>query len=223
MRRVTRFVAIAAITIIGSSTQVLTQQTPDLPAAGAGMRRNQEMLRTFTWQSKVTFLVDGVQRRSDVYKVAYDQNGWLQRTQTGGEISKSKLRGPDGKKLSKKQLEDAHAFVTNAKNQLDAYLSPLFAEKAVTTATVTEDGDVLRLQSQNVVHPGDTVEVLLSSSSRLPKTLRATATIDGTPMELEVTFAVLDFGPYHPVRSVTTTSWNGVPLTIVTENSDYSD
>ncbi len=42
-------------------------------------------------------------------------------------------------------------------------------------------------------------------------------------MQLDVTFGVLDYGPFHPAKSVTTTSWNGMQLQITTENSDYSD
>jgi hypothetical protein len=73
-----------------------------------------------------------------------------------------------------------------------------------------------------VVNPGDTVVVTLSNTTREPKTLHATATIEGSTMELDVTFQVLDFGPFCPAKSVTTTSWNGMQLQITTENSDYS-
>lgn len=223
MQRSTQFLAATTTAVIGLSMAVFAQNPPDLQTMGAGMRKNQETLRTFKWQSKVTFLVNGVQRRSDVYKVAYDENGSLQRTQTGGEVAKGKLRGPDGKNLSKKQLEDGRAFVLNAKKQLDAYLSPLFAERAVATAAATIEGEILRLESHDVVHPGDTVEIVLSNATRLPKTMTATATVDGSLMTLEVAFGVLDYGPYHPAKSVTTTAWNGIPLTITTENTDYAE
>jgi hypothetical protein len=221
MNRLPRFAAIAA-TVIGVSMPVISQEPPDLQALGAGLRRNQEELLNYTCQSKITFLVAGVQRRVDVYKIRYDENGWLQRTQTSGEVAKGEVRGPDGKKLSKKQQEAALEFVTKAKNQLTAYLSPLFAEKAVASATVTVDGDVFRLLSRDVVNPGDTVVVEYSTATKEPKTLRATAIIEGSPMELEVTFQGLEFGPFCPAKSVTTTSWNGMQLTITTENFDYS-
>lgn len=223
MNRLTRIFVIAVTTVIGFSTAVSAQGPPNLQTLAAGMRRNQETLRTYTWQSRIIFFVNGAQRRSDLYKVAYDENGSMQRTQLSGETAKGKVRGPDGKKLSKKQLEAGRAFVHDAKNQLDAYLSPLFAERAIAAATIAIDGEKLRLESHDVVHPGDTVTVMLSSANRLPKTLQATATIDGSPMTLEVTFGVLDYGPYYPAKSVTTTSWNGIPLTITTENSNYSE
>jgi hypothetical protein len=221
MNRLPRFVTIAA-TIISVSMPVVSQESPDLQALGAGLRRNLEELQNYTCQSKITFLVDGVQRRVDVYKIRYDANGWLQRTQISGETAKGDVRGPNGKKLSKKQQEAALEFVTKAKNQLTAYLSPLFAEKAVASASVTVDGDVFRLLSRDVVNPGDTVLVTFSTATQEPKTLHATATIEGSPMELDVTFQALDFGPFCPAKSVTTTSWNGMQLTITTENSDYS-
>ncbi len=221
MNHLTRFFAIAA-TIIGVSMPVVSQESPNLQALGAGLRQNLEELQNYTCQSKITFWVDGVQRRVDVYKIRYDENGWLQRTQIGGETAKGEVRGPDGKKLSKKQHEAALEFVTKARTQLTAYLSPLFAEKAVATATVTVDGDVFRLESRDVVNSGDTVVVEFSTATQEPKTLHATATIEGSPMELDVTFQVLDFGPFCPAKSVTTTSWNGIKLQITTENSDYS-
>jgi hypothetical protein len=221
MNRLPRFAVIAA-TVIGVSMPALSQAPPDLQTLGAGLRQNLEELQNFTCQSKITFLVDGVQRRVAVYKIRYDENGSLQRTQISGETAKGDVRGPDGKKLSKKQQEAALEFVTKAKNQLTAYLSPLFAEKAVASAAVTVDGDVFRLLSRDVVNPGDTVVVTFSTATQEPKTLHATATIEGSPMELDVTFQALDFGPFCPARSDTTTSWNGMKLQITTENSDYS-
>lgn len=223
MKRSTRFVAVATAAVLGMASTVLSQEPLDLRTAGAGMRRNQEELRQFNWQSKITFLVYGAERRTDVYQVAYNEDGWLQRTQIDTKVADGKVRGQDGKKLKKKQLEAARKFVIEAKSQLDGYLSPLFAEKAVTTATSTVEGEDLILTSQNVVHPGDTVKIVLSKTTRLPRNMHAKATVDGSPMELGVTFEVLDFGPYHPARSVTTTSWSGIPVSIITENSNYSE
>jgi len=101
MKRTTGILVTTVATMIGLTSPVLAQSPPDLRAMGAGMRRNQETLRTYSWQSRITFTVNGVQRRSDVYKVAYDENGSLQRTQISGETAKGAVRGPDGKKLSK--------------------------------------------------------------------------------------------------------------------------
>jgi len=222
MKRTTTVFAVA-ITVLGGAAHLQSQEPVDLQKVGAAVRVNQEEIRTYSWQSRVTYMVDGMQRKVEVFKVEYGENDWMQRTQIGGETAKGTVKGPDGKKLSKKQQEAALDFVAKAKNQLDAYLSPLFAEKAVATATATVEGEDLILLSQNVVNKGDTVKFSLSNATRAPKTLNVSATIEGSPMQLDVTFGVLEWGPFHPAKSVTTTSWNGMQLQITTENSDYSD
>ena len=221
MKRTTRVFAIA-VTVLGAAAHLQAQEPVDLQKMGAAVRGNQEEIRTYKWQSRITYMVDGVQRKVEVFKVEYGENDWMQRTQIGGETAKGKVLGPDGKKLSKKQQEAALEFVTKAKNQLDAYLSPLFAEKAVATATTTVEGEDLILLAHDVVNQGDTVKFYLSNATRAPKTLNVSAIIEGSPMQLDVTFGVLEWGPFHPAKSVTTTSWHGMQLQITTENSDYS-
>ncbi len=169
MKPTTRFFAIAA-TVLGAAALLPAQEPLNLKEMGAAVRVNQEELRSYSWQSRVTYVVDGVQRQVDVFKVAYDENDSLQRTQIGGETANGTVQGPDGKKLSKKQHEAALEFVTKAKNQLDAYFSPLFAERAVATATTSVVGEDLLLQSRDVVNQGDTVKIALSNATRAPKT-----------------------------------------------------
>jgi hypothetical protein len=222
MKRLTKVFAVT-VTVLGAAALLSAQEPLDLQKMGAAVRVNQEELRTYSWQSRVTYLVNGVQRKMEVFKVEYGENDWMQRTQIGGETAKGTVKGPDGKKLSKKQQEAALEFVAKAKNQLDAYFSPLFTEKAVATATATVEGEDLVLLSQNVVNKGDTVTFTMSNATRAPKTLNVSAVIEGSPMQLDVTFGVLEWGPFYPAKSVTATSWNGMQLQITTENSDYSD
>jgi len=219
MNRVTTLVAIVVITAAAGAT--LAQEQPDLQMMAAGMRKNQEELRQYTWESKVTFLVDGVQRRVDTYTMRYVMGGMLQNMQMSSKVEKGKIRRPDGKKLTKKEMEAAREFVSEAKRQLDNYLNPLFAEKAVASAVATPEGEILRLRARGVITSGDSVEIELVQASLRPLTAKVTTSIDGSPVNLDVTFGSIDYGPNHPARSVTTTEWQGIPLTITTENSNY--
>lgn len=219
MNRVTTLVAIVVITAAAGAT--LAQEQPDLQMMAAGMRKNQEELRQYSWESKVTFLVDGVQRRVDTYTMRYVMGGMLQNMQVSSKVEKGKIRRPDGKKLTKKEMEAAREFVSEAKRQLDNYLNPLFAEKAVASAVATPEGEILRLRARGVITSGDSVEIELVQSSLRPLTAKVTTSIEGSPVNLDVTFGSIDYGPNHPARSVTTTEWQGIPLTITTENSNY--
>lgn len=219
-RWISRLVLVAAAIAVADGARA--QQPLDLDTLALGMRRNQEELRHYAWQSITTYLVNGAQRRQTVSRVSYDSQGMLVKVQRSGTVSKEKLRGPDGKKLSKEQIEAAYEFALDARSQLTGYLNPMLAEKAVRSSEVTEDGDTLRLRSTGVVAAGDVVEILLDRASHLPLSLKADSTIGDAPVTLEVRFEAADFGPYYPVESVTRTTWNGLEVSITTQDSDYT-
>ena len=185
------------------------------------MRQNQEELREYSWETTMTFFINGERRRSDTFQVRYVMGGMLEKTQIASEVAKGPVRGPDGKKLKKQELEAAREFVLSVKDQLDGYLNPLFAEKAVATASTRSENGNLILESRNVVTSGDSVVITLSESSRKPLTAAVRTTVDGTPVALDVTFDRIDYGPNFPSRSVTTSEWRGMAVTITTENSNY--
>ena len=216
-----RWLAVFAVVALCAGTDVRAQEQPDLRKLAEGMKRNQEELRHYSWNSKVIFEVDGVQKRVDMFTVRYVMGGMVQKTQVSSEVDKKKVRLPNGKKLSKKEREAAREFVTEAKQQLDAYLNPLFAEKAVATALATINDGTLRLQSHDVVKTGDTVEINLVQATRRPKTADIKTMIGDSPVKLEVSFESLDYGPNYPPHAITTTTWQGIELKIITENSNY--
>lgn len=221
MKRLKWLGAIVAIAMI-SGTASLAQEQLDLPKMAKKMRQNQEELRRYSWQTKTTFLVNDELRRSDTYTVRYVMGGMVEKMQINSEVAKGKVRRPDGKKLSKKELEAARVFITDVKNQLDGYLNPLFAEKAVATSKVlTGEGNILLL-SRGVVTSGDSVEIALNESTHKPISARIRTAIEGTPVALDLTFGSIEFGPNHPERSITTSEWQGFKLAIITENSNYT-
>lgn len=220
MRRLYVLTVLAAMAVSGVPGAE-AQEPLDLKKMGTQMRRNQEELRQYSWESKTVFMVDGKQRRVDHYTVRYVMGKTLERMQISSEVSKEKLRWPDGSKLKKKDLEAAREFAFEVKKQVDAYLNPLFAEKIVATAAVERKDGILLLRSQNIVVPGDAVEVAMVESSRRPKTMSVTSSIDGAPASLEITFGSLDYGPNYTANSTTTSTWQGIELTIIAENSNY--
>ena len=220
MHRLKTLVAIAVMTAM-AGTASLAQELPDQRKMAAGMRKNQEELRKYSWNSTVSFQVDGVQRRIDTYTMRYVMGGALQNMQISSNVEKGKIRRPDGSKFSKKEQEAAREFVLEAKRQVDNYLNPMFAEKAVASATAMTNEETLVLLSRDVITTGDTVEIKLVRSSLRPLSAKITTSIDDSPVELDVTFDSIDYGPNHPARSITTTEWQGMKLTITTMNYNY--
>jgi len=222
MIRLTKMTAIATGTLIVASFAVAQQQL-DLKKMASQMRQNQEELRQYSWETKRIFLVDGVQRRADIFTVRYVMGGMLEKMQLSSEVAKGKVRRPDGKKLSKKEQEAAMEFVVAAKDQLDGYLNPLFAEKAVATSKILEGGGTLLLLSHDVMTTGDSVEITLSESTHQPISASIKTAIDGSPVALDIEFGTIEYGPNYTSRSITTSAWQGFELAIITENSNYVD
>jgi hypothetical protein len=219
MNRLKCLVAIAAMTV-GVAAAADAQEI-DRSMMAKKMRQNQEELRQYSWQTKMTFFVNDEIRRSDTFTVRYVMGGMVEKMQIDSEVAKGKVRRPDGKKLSKKELEAANEFIVDVKNQLDGYLNPLFAEKAVATASQLKGDGTILLIAQDVMNTGDTVEITLTEATHKPVSAKISATVDGAPMSLEVTFGSIEYGPNHPERSITTSEWQGFKLSIVTENSNY--
>ena len=218
MKRFKCLMAIAAMTIVATAAHA---QEIDLQNAAKKMRQNQEELQRYSWETKMTFLVNDQVRRSDTYSVRYVMGGMTEKMQLNSEVAKDKIRRPDGKKLSKKELEAAREFVIDVKNQLDGYLNPLFAEKAVATSKVQKGDGTLILLSRDVMTTGDSVEITVSESTHKPIAATIKTMVEGSPVALEVSFGSIEYGPNHPLRSITTSQWQGFRLSIVTENSNY--
>ena len=219
MSRIKRVVAVAVMSVVAVTT--VHAQDLDLRAMGKKMRQNQEDLRRYSWETKLTFSVNDQLRRSDTYSVRYVMGGQVEKMQIDSQVSKNKVRWPNGKKLKKKELEAAREFIVGVKDQLDGYLNPLFAEKAVATSKVLKgDGDLLLL-SHDVMTTGDSVEITLDAATRKATSAKIRTTVEGTPVALDVTFGTLEYGPNHPLKSITTSEWQGFKLSIVTENSNY--
>ena len=219
MNRVKCLVAIVVMTVVAAGAA--HAQEIDLRKRSKQMRLNQEELQRYSWETKMTFFVNDQLRRSDTYKVRYVMGGMVEKMQINSEVAKEKIRRPDGKKLSKKELEAATEFVTDVKNQLDGYLNPLFAEKAIATSKVVEGDGTLVLLSRDVMTAGDSVEIILNETTKRAISASIKTAIDGSPVALEVTFGTIEYGPNCTLRSITTSEWQGFKVSIVTENSNY--
>lgn len=219
MNRVKSLVAIVAMMLVAAVAA--HAQEIDLRKRSKQIRLNQEELQRYSWETKMTFFVNDQLRRSDTYKVRYVMGGMVEKMQINSEVAKEKIRRPDGKKLSKKELEAATEFVTDVKNQLDGYLNPLFAEKAIATSKVVEGDGTLVLLSRDVMTAGDSVEIILNETTKRAISASIKTAIDGSPVALEVTFGTIEYGPNCTLRSITTSEWQGFKVSIVTENSNY--
>jgi hypothetical protein len=153
--------------------------------------------------------------------VRYVMGGMTEKMQLNSQVSKEKVRRANGKKLSKKELETARVFLVDVKNQVEGYLNPLFAEKAIATAKVLKGEGEMLLLSRDVMTSGDSVEIKFAQFGRKPISATIKTAIEGAPVAVELEFGSIEYGPNYTARSVTTSQWQEFKVTFVTENSNY--
>ena len=219
MNRLKCLVAIVVVMVVAATAA--HAQEIDLRKRAKQMRQNQEELQRYSWETKMTFFVNDQLRRSDTYTVRYVMGGMVEKMQISSEVAEDKIRRPDGKKLSKKELEVAREFVTDVKNQLDGYLNPLFAEKAIATSKVLKGDGTLVLLSRDVMTAGDSVEIILNETTQ-----KAISAVDQDRHRWFAGGPRRDLRhdrvrPERTLRSITTSEWQGFKVSIVTENSNF--
>jgi hypothetical protein len=219
MKRVKMTLIVMAMALLAGTTTYA--QELNFKQMAAKMRQNQEELRKYTWETKMTFLINDVQHRVDTYTVRFVMGGMVEKMQINSEVAKGKVVGADGKKLKKKELEAAREFVLQVKDQLDGYLNPMFAEKAVATSRVLSHDANLLLVSRDVMTTGDSVEITYHKATQTPVSAAIKTSVDGEPVSLEITFGSIEYGPNYTAGSTTISNWKGLKLTILTENSNY--
>ena len=94
--------------------------------------------------------------------------------------------------------------------------------KAVATSKVLTNDKNLLLVSRDVMTTGDSVEITYHKATQKASSAAIETTVEGEPVSLDIEFGSIEYGPDYPASSITVSSWQGLRLTILTENSNYS-
>ena len=220
MKRVVLFVVIVCAAILATGS-AHAQDQDAIQSAAASMKQNLESLRQYAWQSRVNVSVDGEEKRVTLFQVRYNVDGELEKTAMGGEENQKKVRGPIRKNVAKKKKKQAHEFATEATQTIDAYMTPESIKKAMSQAFARKEDGMLKLRSEGVVKQGDSIELALVEATNQPMSFSIQSTVDESSISVEITFQKLDDGTNYPARTIVTTTFDGKPLKIETENFSY--
>jgi hypothetical protein len=199
----------------------LAQDEPDLQAIAAGIKLNQEALRGYSWQSRVSLSVDGEQKKVDLFQVRYDSDDQLQKTRVGGEADSKKVRGPIRKQAAKKKKKEAGEFADETKDLLAKYTEPATLQKAIANAFArTEDG-LFKLQAQDVVVKGDSILIEVVPATKQPVSLKVETAVEDGPVVLNIVFQKLADGTNYVAQSTIDSTFEKKKIEVVTENFSH--
>ena len=199
----------------------LAQDEPDLQAIAAGIKVNQEALRGYSWQSRVSLSVDGEQKKVDLFQVRYDSDDQLQKTRVGGEADSKKVRGPIRKQAVKKKKKEAGEFAEEIKDLLAKYTEPASLQKAIASAFAkTEDG-LFKLQAQDVVVNGDSILIEVVQTTKQPVSITVETAVEDGPVVLNIMFQKLADGTNYVAQSTIDSTFEKKKIEVVTENFSH--
>ena len=94
-------------------------------------------------------------------------------------------------------------------------------QKTISTAFARTEGNVFKLQAQDVVVQGDSILIEVLPATKQPVSIQVKSTLEGSPVVLNVMFQKLADGTNYVAKSTIDTQFDKKQLQVVTENFDH--
>lgn len=213
---------IAGLAVLLSSwTMAQGQQDQKIAQA---MKQNNEALRQYTWKSQTQIRKEGDVKNTKLFSNRYAVDGTLVQLlldEDSASVPKFGIRGMVAKKKKAEAKELIEALQRFAKSYGE--LPPAKMQEFMTKATVKLETSsaqpLLRMESGNVLQPGDSMVVWLDANTRRQRRIEINSTFDGKPVRMVTEFRDLPHGPTYMARS--TVDYPSEELTLTVENFEY--
>jgi len=187
-------------------------------------KQNAAALQQYTWKSQTQIRKEGDVKATKLYSNRYAADGTVVQLLLEEESAKLPKFGIRGM-VAKKKKEDAQKLIEALQRLAKSYgeLPPAKMQEFMKTATATLVTNVpeplLRLESTNVLQPGDSMIVWLDANTRRQRRVEINSTFDEKPVRIVTEFRDLPNGPTYMARSVV--DYPREELTLTMENFDY--
>lgn len=186
--------------------------------------QNALALRQYTWKSQTQIRKEGEVKATRLYSNRYAADGTVVQLlleEESAKLPKFGLRGMVAKKKKQEAQELIEALQALAKSYGE--LPPAKMQAVMTSARATLETNapqpLLRLESANVLQPGDSMIVWLDANTRRKRRIEINTSFDAKPVRIVTEFQDLPHGPTYLARSVV--NYPHEELTLTVENFDY--
>jgi len=207
--------------LLTSWTMVHAQQDQKLAQA---MKQNSLALRQYSWKSQTQIRKDGEVKATRVYMNRYAADGTVVQLlleESSAKLPKFGIRGMVAKKKKEEAMELIDALQRFARSYGE--LPPAKMQEFMTRATVTLETrapqPLLRLESGNVLQPGDSMVVWVDANTRRQRRIEINSSFDAKPVRIVTEFKDIANGPTYMARSVV--DYPHEELTLTIENFEY--
>ena len=204
-----------------SATAAFGQQEQKFALAA---KQNAMALQQYTWKSQTQIRKDGEVKATKLYSSRYAADGTIVQLLLQEESAKLPKFGIRGM-VAKKKKEEAQKLIEALQRLAKSYgeLPPDKMQEFMKTAEATLDTNgqqpLLRLESTDVLQPGDSMIVWLDANTRRQRRVEINTNFDGKPVRIVTEFSDLPNGPTYVARSIV--DYPREELTLTMENFDY--
>ena len=187
-------------------------------------KQNAMALQQYTWKSQTQIRKEGDVKATKLYSNRYAADGTVVQLLLQEESAKLPKFGIRGM-VAKKKKEHAQDLIEALQRLAKSYgeLPPAKMQEFMKTATATLETNtaepLLRLESTNILQPGDSMIVWLDANTRRQRRVEINSTFDEKPVRIVTEFRDLPNGPTYVARSVV--DYPREELTLTMENFDY--
>ena len=188
------------------------------------MKQNALALRQYTWKSQTQIRKEGEVRATKLYSGRYAAGGTVVQLLLEEESAKLPKFGIRGV-VAKKKKEEAQKLIEALQALAKSYgeLPPAkmqeFMKSARASLETNAPQPLLRLESGNVLQPGDSMIVWVDANTRRQRRIEINTSLDTKPVRIVTEFTDLPHGPTYMSRSVV--NYPHEELTLTVENFDY--
>ena len=186
--------------------------------------QNATALQQYTWKSQTQIRKEGEVKATKLYSSRYAADGTVVQLlieEHSASLPKFGIRGM----VAKKKKEEAQQLIESLQRLAKSYgeLPPAKMQEFMKTAKATLEANapqpLLRLESTDVLQPGDSMIVWIDANTRRQRRVDINSTFDEKPVRIVTEFKDLPNGPTYMVRSVV--DYPREELTLTMENFDY--
>ena len=217
----TNLVKLIGLAIMFCSWTMASAQDPKFAIAA---KQNATALQQYTWKSQTQIRKEGDVKATKLYSSRYAADGTVVQLLLQEESAKLPKFGIRGM-VARKKKEDAQKLIEALQRLAKSYgeLPPPKMQEFMKTAKATLETNapepLLRLESTNVLQPGDSMIVWIDANTRRQRRVEINSSFDEKPVRIVTEFRDLPNGPTYVARSVV--DYPREDLTLTMENFDY--
>jgi len=212
----TQMIAVIAA-VVGLATTIAAQTNAKMALA---QKENKLALMKYEWKSRTEIQKDGETKKDQLVLMSYDRDGNLQQAIIASspepDLPTRGLRGLIAKNKKKEFMQRLDELKTLAKSYGDLPADKL--QRFVSTAKVSIDQKLIRIQGYDVLQSGDLVTMWVDPVSQRQRRVEIVAKMDEKQVRIVSEFQDIPSGPTYMARNQVS---YGDSLVIITQNFDY--